>query len=148
MTLYAESSAVVSWLLGESPGEVARRLLSSASDVFTSDLTLLECDRTIHWAETVGRLHPLYAEEARRRLESGAAPWHVFRIGIDIMERARRRFPREPVRALDALHLATALRIGELRPDLRVLSFDRRIRANAAALGLGIMPADLPEAVE
>ena len=45
MTLYAESSAVVSWLLGEPPGDVARRLLASASTVFASELTLLECDR-------------------------------------------------------------------------------------------------------
>ena len=64
------------------------------------------------------------------------------------MDRARRRFPREPVRALDALHLATVLRIGDFRPGLGVLSFDRRIRANAAALGFDVLPADPPDAGE
>ena len=61
------------------------------------------------------------------------------------MERARRRFPREPVRALDALHLATAVRTAEFRPGLRVLSFDNRIRANAVALGFDVLPADPQE---
>ena len=52
--------------------------------------------------------------------------------------------PREPVRTLDALHLATVLRVAEFRPGLDVLSFDRRIRANAAAPGFGVLHADPP----
>ena len=148
MTLYAESSAVVSWLLGEPPGDVARRLLASASTVFASELTLLECDRAFRWAEETGRLRSRDAEAARLRLQSESAPWNVFRVGTGIMDRARRRFPREPVRALDALHLATVLRIGDFRPGLGVLSFDRRIRANAAALGFDVLPADPPDAGE
>ena len=144
MTLYAESSAVVSWLLGESPGDAARRLLASAPAVFTSELTLLECDRAIRWAEETGRLRYRDAEAARLRLESESAPWNVFRFGTGIMDRARRRFPREPVRALDALHLATALRIGDFQPGLRVLSFDNRIRVNAAALGFQVVPDGSP----
>ena len=142
MTLYAESSAVVSWLLGEPPGGTARRLLASAQSVFTSELTLLECDRAIRWAEETGRLRSRDADAARSRLESESAPWNVFRIGTGILDRARRRFPREPVRALDALHLATAIRTAEFRPGLGVLSFDNRIRTNAAALGFGVLPAD------
>jgi len=46
------------------------------------------------------------------------------------------------VRTLDALHLATALRIGEFRPDLSVLSLDHRIRENAIALGFEVLPAE------
>ncbi len=148
MTLYAESSAVVSWLLGEAPGDAARRLLASATVVFASELTLLECDRAIRWAVSIGRLRVQDAESARLRLESEAAPWHVFRVGTGIVDRARRGFPREPVRTLDALHLATALRVGEFRPGLGVLSFDRRIRANAAALGFDVLPADPPDSGE
>ena len=52
--------------------------------------------------------------------------------------------PREPVRALDALHLATVLRIGDFRPGLGVLSFDRRIRANAAAWDSTCYPPTRP----
>ena len=142
MTLYAESSAVVSWLLGEPPGDEALRLLASASTVFASELTLLECDRAIRWAEAIGRLDTREAEAARSRLDSTTTSWNVFRIGSTIMDRARRPFPREPVRALDALHLATALRISEFQRQLYVLTFDHRIRSNALSLGLDVLPAE------
>ncbi len=142
MTLYAESSAVVSWLLGEPPGDTACQLLAEASEVFTSELTLLECDRAIRWAVAIERLRPMDAEAARVRLAAGGAPWHVFRAGTGIVDRARRQFPREPVRALDALHLATAPRIREFRSGLRILSLDHRIRENAIALGLEVLPAE------
>ena len=142
MTLYAESSAVLSWLFGEPPGDEALRLLASASTVFASELTLLECDRAIRWAEARGRLDAAGAHAARGRLEAATTSWNVYRVGAVIMDRARRPFPREPVRALDALHLATALHVREFQRDLKVLTFDRRIRSNATALGLEVAPVD------
>ena len=142
MTLYAESSAVLSWLFGEPRGDEASRLLASASTVFASELTLLECNRAIRAAEALGRLDAVGARTARSRLEAATSLWNVHRIGGVIMDRARRPFPQEPVRALDALHLATALRISAFRRDLQVLTFDRRIRSNAAALGLDVLPQD------
>lgn len=45
MTLYAESSAVLAWLLGEKSGEAIRRALLGADLVVASDLTVFECDR-------------------------------------------------------------------------------------------------------
>lgn len=39
MRVYAESSAVLAWLLGEEAGEEVRGLLARAEDVFTSVLT-------------------------------------------------------------------------------------------------------------
>ncbi len=142
MTLYAESSAALSWLFGEPRGDEVSRLLASASTIFASELTLLECDRAIRAAEARGLLDAMAAQEARSRLEAATTSWNVHRIGSVIMDRARRPFPHEPVRALDALHLATVLRIGAFRRDLQVLTFDRRIRSNAAALGLEVAPVD------
>ena len=147
MTLYAESSAVVSWLLGEPPGDVARRLLASASTVFASELTLLECDRAFRWAEETGRLRSRDAEAARLRLQSESAPWNVFRVGTDIMPRAPPIPPRAGARPGRAAP-RDGLRIGDFRPGLGVLSFDRRIRANAAALGFDVLPGDPPDAGE
>jgi len=42
--------------------------------------------------------------------------------------------------ALDVSHLATALAVRNLFPDIQVLSFDDRVRANAAALGFEVAP--------
>jgi hypothetical protein len=47
---------------------------------------------------------------------------HIAHLGRDIVERARRAFPVEPVRTLDALHLATALVLLEAVADLEMLS--------------------------
>ncbi len=142
MTLYAESSAVLSWLFGEPRGDEASRLLASASTIFASELTVLECDRALRAAEAKGWLDNAGAHAARSRLEAAATSWNVYRVGAVIMDRARRTFPLEPVRVLDALHLATALHVSGFERDLTVLAFDRRIRSNAAALGLGVAPAD------
>ena len=142
MTVYAESSAVLAWLLGEPPGGGAEQALGAADLVVASDLTLIECDRVLGRAAALGaRSH---ADAARRRATLGAASehWVVLAIDSEVVARSRQAFPREPVRSLDAIHLSTALVARNLVTDLQVLSLDERIRANAAALGFDIAPAD------
>lgn len=58
----------------------------------------------------------------------------------EIVERSRRPFPVEPIRTLDAIHLASALVLRVAFPDLVVLSLDRRLRASAQELGFEILP--------
>lgn len=55
-------------------------------------------------------------------------------------ERARRPFPREPIRTLDAIHLAFALLARSLVPGARLLSLDERLRASGEELGLSVSP--------
>ncbi len=64
-------------------------------------------------------------------------------IGIapKILSRARQPFPEEPIRALDALHVASALTVRTAVPDLAILSFDDRIRRVGASLGFQLLPA-------
>jgi hypothetical protein len=51
------------------------------------------------------------AEAAYRRahLIAAAAHWHVLRIAAGIVDRARQPFPGDPIRTLDAIHLASLL---------------------------------------
>ncbi len=72
MNLYAETSAVVGWLLGEQLGSSVRRALQRAQSVFSSDLTLIEGDRALHRAAATGRISPDEARRARTLLASGA----------------------------------------------------------------------------
>jgi hypothetical protein len=60
----------------------------------------------------------------------------VMMISEGIVERCGRPFPIEPVRTLDAIHLASALEFTRAFPDLEMLSFDQRILDNAEALGI------------
>ena len=138
MDLYVETSAVLSWLLDENRGEQAYRALTQAEFVYTSDLTLIECDRVLHRAAVTGELDEATAAGARAAIETAAAHWTVCSIDTEVVEGSRRRFPHEPVRALDAIHLATAVFVRNLAPEVRLLSFDERISRNAQALGFEV----------
>ena len=81
-------------------------------------------------------------ETARRRtlLEAAAAHWNLIPLGREVVERARRPFPGEPLRTLDALHISSALAVRSAVPGLALLSLDRRVRGSAAELGFRILP--------
>ncbi len=53
-----------------------------------------------------------------------------------VVERASEPFPVEPVRSLDAIHLATALEYKKLYPGLEITSQEKRINDNLEPLGL------------
>lgn len=139
MILYAESSAVLAWLLGEADGETVAGLLGASEGVITSELTLVECDRVLHRALATG-LPEATVATTRHRLERAAARWTILTLGHDVVDRARRPFPAEPIRSLDALHLASALVARAEIPDLEILSLDGRIRASGSELGFSVLP--------
>ena len=141
MILYAESSGVLAWLLSEPSGPIARDALASAEAVTASDLTLVECDRVLIRGVATGDVAPAEAVRLRGILNRTARHWDLLRIDGEVVERARRPFPTEPVRALDAVHLASALVVAASAPELLLLSFDKRIRRAAHQLGLSLAPA-------
>jgi hypothetical protein len=52
-----------------------------------------------------------------------------------ILSRVGRPFPVEPIRTLDAIHLATAEALGDAPALVTIITRDVRVRDNAAALG-------------
>jgi hypothetical protein len=66
--------------------------------------------------------------------------WHIYRVDDQVLVRARQAFPHEPLRTLDAIHVATALRHALEVGAPAMLSLDRHIRANAQAVGLPVLP--------
>ncbi len=140
MSLYAESSAVLAWLLDEAAAAQVRRALADATLVVASDLTLVECDRVLLRAVALGELTEAEAADRRGHLAAAAAHWHVLRIAPEIVERARQPFPGEPIRTLDAIHLASVLVARSAVPGLVLLSLDDRIRRAAVPLGVRVLP--------
>jgi predicted nucleic acid-binding protein len=138
--LYAESSAVLAWLLNESSATEVRRLLSGAEIIVASDLTLIECSRVLVRAVALGELNEAEAADRRAHLANAAARWHILHIGSEIVDRAKHPFPEEPIRTLNALHLASALTARAAVAGLKVLSLDDRLRASADKLGLPLLP--------
>lgn len=140
MIAYAESSAVLAWLLGEPAGDDVRRLLAGAERVVSSTLTQVECARALARGVASGRLGRGDELAALRLLDEAAESWARMEMSGRVLARARTPFPVEPVRTLDALHLATAATFREELPDLVVVSLDERVRGNAEALGMAVAP--------
>jgi predicted nucleic acid-binding protein len=140
VNVYAESSAILAWLLGETASFPVRQVLADAEIVIASDLTLIECDRVLLRAAAFGELTEAEAADRRALLTTTASHWHVMRIGAEIVDRARQPFPGEPIRTLDAIHLASALVARSAVVGLELLSLDDRIRKAAGRLGLRVRP--------
>jgi len=136
--VYLETSALLAWLLGEPAGEGVRETIEAASAIVTSVVTSIETDRVLARALEGRMLREADVRRARGTLARARASWIVMALTDGVATRAGSAFPVEPVRTLDAIHLATALCFTEVFPELRVLTLDRRVSENAVALGLGV----------
>jgi predicted nucleic acid-binding protein len=140
MNLYADSSAVLAWLLEEATAGSVEQAFDLADGVVASDLTLVECDRALVRAHILGLLSEMEAVRRRAVLEAVSVNWMILKLDREVLERSRRRFPAEPLRTLDALHIASALAARSVISDLALLSLDNRVRENGAALGFDVFP--------
>jgi len=135
---YAETSAVLSWLLGEAESSRVEKILDQAELVVASRLTLVESRRALHrvraQTSSEGRIRML-----EQRLRAAAATWLLLDLDEEILEKASEAFPVEPVRTLDAIHLASAVILADSLKEIAV-SLDRRMRANVTKLGLRLLP--------
>jgi len=138
--VYAESSAVLAWLLGEPVAGKVREILAGADRVVSSTLTAVECTRGLARARESGRLSARDELATLRLLDVAESSWDVHDLSDRVLARARGRFPVEPVRTLDALHLATAAQFQEALRQVTILTLDERLRENAVRLGFEVRP--------
>ena len=141
MNVYAESSAVLAWLLDESSAPEVRQILGDAEIIVASDLTLIECERVLLRAVYLKELSEAEAADRRAHVAASAAHWHILRMASEIVDRARQPFPGEPIRTLDAIHLASVLVARSAVPGLGLLSLDDRMRRAAKGFGVDVVPA-------
>ena len=140
MIAYAETSAVLTWLLGETHEAEVRRILGGAGRVVSSSLTGVECARVLARGVATRQLGEADELAALRLLDSAVAGWAVIEMTGRVLARARGRFPKQPLRMLDALHLATAAIFSDELGPLTVVSLDHRVRDNALGLGFDTVP--------
>ncbi len=148
MTLYAETSVTVAWLLAEERADRAGQAwsqLAGADAVHTSDLPLIERDQTLRRAVPTGRITASESMHCHGVVGRVSTYWTLHGTDAEVVQRARRSFSCEPIRSLDAIHLAEALVVRNLSPEVKMLSFDDRIRDNASGLGFEVMPEKAKE---
>ena len=131
-----ESSALVAALLERDAG--ALKSLRARGRTVTSALTIAEAARAILRARAAGRLTPDQERAAVRALHRFERRSFLVAVSDPVLARTGRPFPVEPIRTLDAVHLATADLLGEPPALIVVVTRDVRVRDNARALGYAV----------
>jgi len=125
--LFIESSALLAVVFNEPKRSEAARRMESAERLVASRLVRVETDRALlrlaHDHPELERRIP----EMRHELNRIFPRIDFIEITREICDWAGRISPQSRLRALDAIHVATYLRIRELDPTAELLSFDRRI---------------------
>jgi predicted nucleic acid-binding protein len=104
----------------------------------TSALTFVEGARAIVRARAQGCLTTAEGREAFRGLCSFERRCYIVAVTDSVLARAGRPFPVEPIRTLDAVHLATAELLGEPPQLVTIVTRDERVRSNAEASGYAV----------
>jgi uncharacterized protein len=109
----------------------------------TSRLTYVECGAAFGRATRIGRMS---AQQLARTLGALDQAWQdllVVEIDEDVAVAAVAIARDHPVRASDAIHLASARAVASTDGAVTFACFDRRLWETAGALGMERLPADL-----
>lgn len=117
---------------------VAQEALEVEGLRVSSALTFAEAARGVVRARVAGRLTAAGERSALRWLRELERNCHVVGVTDAVLTRAGRPFPVEPIRTLDAVHLATAELLGEPPQLVTIVTRDGRIGDNARALGYAV----------
>lgn len=137
--IYFDSSALVKLVLDEPGSDIAAALWNACDVALSSRLAYPEVCAALAAA---GRGQHLTDSEA----SEAAAEWEVFwasmrpvELTADVERAAGALAARRQLRGADAVHLASALALGDR--DLTVAVWDKRLHAGADAVGLAVAPA-------
>ena len=133
---YIESSALVAALLERDTD--ARKSIRTRGRTVTSALTIAEAARAILRVRAAARLTTDQERAALRALHRFERRCFLVAVTDSILTRVGRPFPVEPIRTLDAVHLATVELLGEPPGSMVVVTRDVRVRDNAKAIGYGV----------
>lgn len=134
MNLYIDSSVVLRIVLGED-GSLAQ--WSRIRRAYSSELVRLECLRTIDRARLRRAIPDSEIATRRAAVLEVLTGFEIVPIDEDILRRASDAFPTS-LGSLDAIHLASALRVNGAVPDLALATHDVELATAARSLGLQV----------
>ncbi len=139
--VYFDSSACVKLLAEEAGSELAAELWDGCDAAVASRLTYPEVRAALAAA---ARNHDLTDHELDAAEQAWDGYWAAMRpveLTAAVEQHAGQLARAHALRGADAVHLASALAIGD--PDLVVAAWDRRLHTGARAAGLRAAPAQL-----
>ncbi|WP_296665234.1 type II toxin-antitoxin system VapC family toxin [Demequina sp.] len=139
--VYLDTSALLKLLVLETGSDLAVALWTGADALVTSRIADAEVRSVLAAAERIGRIDAAPAAQARDRWNELWPGLAKVEVTADLADRAADLADRRPLRAGDALHLASALTLVEASPVF--VAWDRRLAAAARAEGLRVLPPAL-----
>lgn len=136
--VYFDTSALVKLCVLETGTPLAVALWEGGDTLLTSRIADVEVRAVLAAAERIGRIDAAPATQARERWDElwpGLAKVEPTR---QVADAAGALADRRPLRAADAIHLASALLVREADPLFAV--WDRRLADAARAEGLLVLP--------
>lgn len=140
-TTYLDASAIVKILLREAEAEAARALWRAAERRTTSVVAYVEARAAIGAAVRDQRLGDGFARDRCAELDWRWEELEPVALDDRLLRVAGTVADDEGLRALDAIHLATALYVADGRTLF--VTWDRRLARAAGRLGLAVAPATL-----
>jgi predicted nucleic acid-binding protein len=125
--VYVDTSAVLRALIDAGRSPDVEHALAAASGVITSRLTLVEAARALLRLRHMGEHSAERIAEARLDLDSLWARCDIWELSPLVCDTATTVAANRPLRALDALHLATYVLARQRFPDIELLTADRRL---------------------
>lgn len=141
---YFDSSAVLAFVLQQPEGGRALDLWEGEASRCSSILLKAECLGALRRlaARGVPGVSRNWMQERSQCLEASLAEVHLKDVDASVLEALEREPALADCRALDALHLATALYLRERASEgFRLVTFDDRMRRTGLKLGFEVGPA-------
>ncbi|MEK7269987.1 MAG: PIN domain-containing protein [Planctomycetota bacterium] len=130
--VYLDTSAVLRATIESGTTPSIAEQIRNASALVTSRLSLVESARAFLRLRALRAAPAARLDAAEHDADALWARCDLFELTPDVCAAAARVSPALPLRALDALHLATFLSARRRLPDLTLLTADERLREAVA----------------
>ncbi len=139
--VYFDASAFVKLLIEEQGSDLAADLWDGCDAAVASRLAYPEVRAALAAARRNDDLDERELDAAGQVFEDYWAATRPVELSATVEQQAGQLAERHALRGADAVHLASALAIGD--PGLVLAVWDRRLHAGAGAAGLRVAPAQL-----
>lgn len=127
--VFVESSAFLRVLFEETGYEAAAAAMASAHSLLASRLLRLEAERVVLRASQRSKNPLRVRSELGRELRAAWPRFDFVEMTAEICGQAGLIAPESSLRSLDAIHVATYYWLKERVPELKMLTFDKRIES-------------------
>ena len=140
---YWDSSAIIPICVKEKTSEAMKRLMKDDENIVVWWATRIECLSALSRRQREGALRSGDEAKARAVLSALAATWSEIQPSEAVRLRAERLLSIHPLRAADALQLASALIWAQETPGgLGFVCLDQNLREGALKEGFSVLPPD------